>query len=224
MTPPRPLGLVPRKLPFQPAIGSHTSMRMSEAADGLSVAVTRQNAGSALKGGTPRPPLYPRPRPAVLAVTRPGTSGTGPSVPASADEPPPSRGALPGTMNAPAFTTCADVIVVFGRESEPSRSQSAAGRGGCAIAIPGEKATITTSNQRMGAYYRRAGSGGLDSPAMTPMKRWLWWASWIPSGLGVFIILTSARWKLTRSPFYVAEWLRIGYADSTLFGVALVQV
>jgi DoxX-like family len=57
-----------------------------------------------------------------------------------------------------------------------------------------------------------------------PMKRWLWWASWIPSGLGIFIILSSARWKLTRSPFYVAEWGRIGYADSTLFPIALVQV
>lgn len=55
-------------------------------------------------------------------------------------------------------------------------------------------------------------------------QRWLWWGSWIPSGLGIFIIVTSARWKLTRSPFYVGEWKRIGYADSTLFGVALLQV
>ena len=37
------------------------------------------------------------------------------------------------------------------------------------------------------------------------MKRWMWWGSWLPSALGIFIILTSARWKLTRSPFYVAE-------------------
>ena len=89
MTPPRPLGLVPRKLPFHPAIGIHISMRMSEEGDGFSVAATRQNAGSVLNGGMPRPPLYPRPRPAVLAVTLPGTSGTGPIVPASADDPPP---------------------------------------------------------------------------------------------------------------------------------------
>ena len=32
-------------LPFQPAAGSHTSILMSESADGLSVAATRQNAG-----------------------------------------------------------------------------------------------------------------------------------------------------------------------------------
>src|SRR5262245_42625902 len=99
---------------------------MSDEGDGLSVAATRQNAGSALKGGTPRPPLYPIPGPAVLAVTLPGTSGTGPSVPANAEEPPPPRvaGFSAGT-NAPAFTTCASVIVVFGRAREASRSQAA---------------------------------------------------------------------------------------------------
>jgi hypothetical protein len=56
------------------------------------------------------------------------------------------------------------------------------------------------------------------------MKRWMWWASWFPSALGIFIILTSARWKLTRSPFYVAEWTRIGYSDSALLGIGILQV
>src|SRR2546426_494759 len=90
---------------------------MSEEADGFNVARTRQKAGSALKGGTPRPPLYPRPKPAVLAVTLPGTSGTGPRVPASAEEPPPLRPAgFAGTVNAPLFTACASVIAaVHGR-------------------------------------------------------------------------------------------------------------
>src|SRR5919106_1515471 len=109
---------------------------MSEVDDGFKVAATRQNAGSALNGGMPRPPLYPRPRPAVFAVTLPGTSGTGPIVPASADEPPPPRVAgVTGTTNAPAFTTCVSVIVVFGRDSEASRSQAAGVGGGlCAVA------------------------------------------------------------------------------------------
>ena len=57
MTPPRPLGLVPRKRPFQPLVGSHSSIRMSDDGDGFKVAATRQNAGSALNGGMPRPPL-----------------------------------------------------------------------------------------------------------------------------------------------------------------------
>jgi DoxX-like protein len=56
------------------------------------------------------------------------------------------------------------------------------------------------------------------------MKRWMWWAGWIPSALGVFILLTSARWKLTHSPFYVAEWRRIGYADSALLGIGVLQL
>src|SRR4026209_1373188 len=118
---------------------------MSEEGVGFSVAATRQDAGSALKGGTPRPPLYPRPRPAVLAATLPGTSGTGPIVPASADDPPPPRAAgFPGAANAPAFTTCASVIAAFRKESEASRSQAAGACGArCAAAAPGTSTTGT---------------------------------------------------------------------------------
>src|SRR5437867_9384983 len=100
---------------------------MFEDGDGFSVAAMRQNGGSARNGGTPRPPLYPRPRPAVLAVTLPGTSGTGPSVPANAEEPPPPRvTGFTGGVNAPAFTTRASAIVVFGRDSDANRSHAAA--------------------------------------------------------------------------------------------------
>ena len=56
------------------------------------------------------------------------------------------------------------------------------------------------------------------------MKRWMVGAGWILSAMGLFILLTSARWKLTRQPFYVAEWGRIGYADSALQGIALLQL
>src|SRR5436305_629854 len=98
---------------------------MSDAGDGLIVAATRQNAGRALNEGTPRPPLYPRPRPAVFAVTRPGTSGTAPIVPASADDPPPTRAAgFAGAVKAPAVTTCASVMVVFGSDTDASRSHA----------------------------------------------------------------------------------------------------
>src|SRR5579871_5558175 len=40
--PPQPM---PSNLPFQPAAGSHTSMRMCESNVGVNVAVTRQKAG-----------------------------------------------------------------------------------------------------------------------------------------------------------------------------------
>ena len=43
-------------------------------------------------------------------------------VPASTEDPPPSRGAFTGTANPPALTTCASVIVVFGSDSEASRT------------------------------------------------------------------------------------------------------
>src|SRR5262245_26028141 len=147
MTPPRPLGLVPRKRPFQPEIGIHISMRISEDAEGFKIAATRQKAGSALKGGIPRPPLYPRPKPAVLPVTLPGTSGTGPIVPASADEPPPPRPAgFGGTMKPPAFTTCASVIDVFGNASDASFSHDAGSSGVfCATAAPGSRTNVRNS-------------------------------------------------------------------------------
>ena len=40
-----------RNLPFQLAAGIHNSISMCESADGVSVAVTRQNAGSCLNSG-----------------------------------------------------------------------------------------------------------------------------------------------------------------------------
>src|SRR5689334_17513495 len=129
---------------------------MSEETDGFSVAATRQNAGSALNGGIPRPPLYPRPRPAVLAVTLPGTSGTGPSVPANAEEPPPPRVAgFTGTTNPPAFTTCASVIAVFGRDSDASRSQAAGVGAVCAPAAAGTSMIMRTNMERIEPPYRR---------------------------------------------------------------------
>ena len=42
------------------------------------------------------------------------------------------------------------------------------------------------------------------------MKKAFVWAGRVISLAPVFICLTSARWKLTHSPFYVREWTRIG--------------
>jgi len=67
-------------------------------------------------------------------------------------------------------------------------------------------------------------TGGVRVHDDTRLKRWMWRGGCVLSALGLFIMLTSARWKLTRAPFYVAEWRRIGYADSTLPGIALLQV
>lgn len=46
MDPAQPPFPTPSNFPFQPERGSHTSMRISESDEGVSFAVTRQNAGS----------------------------------------------------------------------------------------------------------------------------------------------------------------------------------
>jgi hypothetical protein len=64
----------------------------------------------------------------------------------------------------------------------------------------------------------------LAAPAATRLSMWMTWAGRVISALPVFILLSSARWKLTHNPWYVAEWKRIGYAESAVSGIGLVQV
>ena len=58
----------------------------------------------------------------------------------------------------------------------------------------------------------------------TRPDRWLVWAGRIVSMAPVFILLSSARWKLTFDPWYVREWERIGWDASALPRVGLVQL
>ncbi len=58
----------------------------------------------------------------------------------------------------------------------------------------------------------------------TRWKRWLVLAGWSVGGLGVFVVLSSVRWKLTADPEYVQEWGRIGYSVSALRGIGLLQL
>lgn len=55
-------------------------------------------------------------------------------------------------------------------------------------------------------------------------RPWMLWAGWVLSLWPAFVIMTSATWKLTRSPFYVAEFARIGWPHSALTGLALLQL
>jgi hypothetical protein len=64
----------------------------------------------------------------------------------------------------------------------------------------------------------------LAAPAATRLSMWMTWAGRVISVLPVFILLSSARWKLTHNPWYVGEWKRIGYAESAVSGIGLVQV
>jgi len=56
------------------------------------------------------------------------------------------------------------------------------------------------------------------------MKKWLVPAGWLVSLVPAFICLTSSRWKLTHSPFYVREWTRIGWPIAEINGVGLLQI
>ena len=66
-------------------------------------------------------------------------------------------------------------------------------------------------------------SGDGHEPSAT-WTRWLPWAGRVVSLWPVYVLLSSASWKLTGQPWYVAEWGRIGYPEGFLTGIALVQL
>ncbi|HTW67262.1 MAG TPA: DoxX family protein [Bryobacteraceae bacterium] len=55
-------------------------------------------------------------------------------------------------------------------------------------------------------------------------KHWMLWAGWVLSLWPAVVVVASATWKLTRSPFYVAEFGRIGWPEGALTGLALLQL
>lgn len=55
-------------------------------------------------------------------------------------------------------------------------------------------------------------------------KNWMVWAGRALSLFPVGIVLMSATWKLTRNPWYVGEFDRIGWPDSILPGLAVLQL
>lgn len=56
----------------------------------------------------------------------------------------------------------------------------------------------------------------------TPM--WMVWAGRLMTLAPVFIVLSSARWKLTQNPWYVMEWGRIGWQVPALPTIASLQL
>jgi hypothetical protein len=54
--------------------------------------------------------------------------------------------------------------------------------------------------------------------------RWMVWAGWIVSAAPIWIVLSSARWKLTSDPWYVREWQRIGWEMPALPFIASLQL
>ena len=64
----------------------------------------------------------------------------------------------------------------------------------------------------------------LDAHVTSRLQRWLPWAGWLISLAPVWILLSSARWKLTHDPWYVAEWGRIGWNEGALPLIGALQL
>jgi hypothetical protein len=58
----------------------------------------------------------------------------------------------------------------------------------------------------------------------TTARPWVVWTGRVISLWPVFVVLASATWKLSRNPWYVAEFGRIGWPVSALTGLALLQL
>jgi hypothetical protein len=58
----------------------------------------------------------------------------------------------------------------------------------------------------------------------TKTRRWMLWAGRVISLWPVFVVLSSATWKLTRNQWYVGEFTRIGWPDSALPLLAFLQL
>ena len=58
----------------------------------------------------------------------------------------------------------------------------------------------------------------------TPQKRWISWAGWAVSLWPVFVVVSSATWKLTRHAGYVRQFTRIGWRESDLSLLAFLQL
>jgi hypothetical protein len=60
--------------------------------------------------------------------------------------------------------------------------------------------------------------------ATTRFSAWITVAGRLITVVPVFILLSSARWKLTHNAWYVSEWGRIGYAPAAINGIGIVQL
>lgn len=58
----------------------------------------------------------------------------------------------------------------------------------------------------------------------TKSTRWVLWVGRVLSIWPVFVVLSSATWKLSRTPWYVAEFTRIGWPESALTLLACLQL
>ena len=58
----------------------------------------------------------------------------------------------------------------------------------------------------------------------TTQKSWMLWTGRVLSLWPVFVVVMSSIWKLTRNPWYVGEFVRIGWPASDLPLLAFLQL
>jgi len=65
----------------------------------------------------------------------------------------------------------------------------------------------------------------VDVPVREPgAKTWMLWAGRVISLWPAFVVISSARWKLTHNAWYVGEFARIGWPASALPLLAYLQL
>jgi hypothetical protein len=66
----------------------------------------------------------------------------------------------------------------------------------------------------------------MTTSASNPKRasRWIVWLGWAVSLWPVFVVCSSATWKLTRNEWYVTEFARIGWPDNALPLLAALQL
>jgi hypothetical protein len=64
----------------------------------------------------------------------------------------------------------------------------------------------------------------LQEPVSTRWHQWMIWTGRVISVLPVLVVLSSARWKLTQDPFYVREFMRIGWPTTVMPLLAFLQL
>src|SRR6187399_2417701 len=62
-----------------------------------------------------------------------------------------------------------------------------------------------------------------EAAAKSP-SRWIAWLGWAVSMWPVFVVVSSANWKLSHNPWYVGEFARIGWPESSLPLLAFLQL
>jgi hypothetical protein len=63
------------------------------------------------------------------------------------------------------------------------------------------------------------------APTREPAQKvWISWLGWAVSLWPVFVVASSATWKLTHNAWYVREFTRIGWPESALSLLAFLQL